>query len=212
GGMIWEYWPDPRVWVPGANQNVTPGRFQLTALLSPAATMTEPAGALDGPVNSDASPHTDTGGDAGNDDATAAFTAVPVPLTVVGGAAAGLVVTVVLLVTGGFVVVVVAFAATVVLVVVVVAFTVVAAAAGLARTGPTASADAAVSAANASVQEWLQRRKADEGSMTTFVLYEPACRARPDRWVDTCAIGTPSDDMNPMACFSSLVTELSRFG
>jgi hypothetical protein len=64
------------VWVPGANQNVTPGRFQLTALLSPAATVTEPAGAVDGPVNSDASPHTDTGGDAGNDDATAAFKAL----------------------------------------------------------------------------------------------------------------------------------------
>jgi hypothetical protein len=48
----------------------------LTALLSPAATVTEPAGAVDGPVNSDASPHTDTGGDAGNDDATAAFKAL----------------------------------------------------------------------------------------------------------------------------------------
>ena len=48
-GSIWLYWPPPRVCVPGANQNVLPGWFQLTPESSPAATVTAPAGALAGP-------------------------------------------------------------------------------------------------------------------------------------------------------------------
>src|SRR5690348_8556554 len=63
-GSIWANSPLPIVWLPGANQKVAL-RSKLKFSLSPAGTVTAPAGADAGPSRTEGLPQTLAGGDDG---------------------------------------------------------------------------------------------------------------------------------------------------